>query len=188
MSKGHKVFKTEKGERVYGIVAEFPNPAVLSHAAEKVRDGGYKKWDVYSPFPVHGMDDAMGIRRTALPLIVAMCAFGMAGLGYLFQLYISHNVYPLSVQGKPTDAWEGFIPITFEFGVLGTAFSALFGMLMMNALPRFNHPLLKKERFLRASDDRFFICIEAKDDKFEPTNLRSLFQHAGATHVDLVAE
>lgn len=186
--KGHKVFKTESGERVYGIVAEFPNPAVLSHAAEKVRDGGYKHWDVYSPFPVHGMDEAMGIKRTALPLIVAVCAFGMAGLGYLFQLYVTNNIYPLSVQGKPFDAWEGFVPITFEFGVLGTAFSALFGMLIFNTLPRYHHPLLKKERFLRASDDRFFICIEAKDDKFDPTNLRSLFQHSGATYIDLVAD
>lgn len=186
--KSHKAFKTESGERVYGIVAEFANPASLSHAAEKVRDGGYTSWDVYSPFPVHGMDEAMGLKRTKLPLIVAVSAFGMAGLGYLFQLYVSENIYPLTVQGKPYGAWEPLMPIIFEFGVLGTAFSALFGMLMFNALPRFHHPLLKKERFLRASDDRFFICVEAKDSKFDPAGLRSLFQHAGATHIDLVAE
>ncbi|MGE3106936.1 MAG: DUF3341 domain-containing protein [Phycisphaerales bacterium] len=187
MSKAKK-YKTESGERIYGIVAEFANPAALSHAAEKVRDGGYRRWDVYSPFPVHGMDEAMGLKRTRLPLLVALCAFGAAGLGYLFQWYVSHELYPLTVQGKPYGAWEPFTPIIFEFGVLGTAFSALLGMLIFNALPRFNHPLLKKERFLRASDDRFFICIEASDAKFEPGNLRSLFQHSGATYIDLVAE
>jgi len=188
MKKSPKVYKTETGQKVYGIVAEFPNPAVLSHAAETVRDGGYSKWDVYSPFPVHGMDEAMGVKHTKLPLLVAVCALGMAGLGYLFQWYISQEVYPLTVQGKPPGAWQAFIPIIFEFGVIGTAFSALIGMLAFNTLPRYYHPLLKKERFLRASDDRFFICIEAGDPKFDPNGLRSLFQNAGATYIDLVEE
>jgi len=187
-SKGHKHYKTESGERIYGIMAEFPNPAALSHAAAKIRDGGYTKWDVYSPFPVHGMDEAMGVKFTRLPLLVAFCALSMAGLGYLFQWYVSASLYPLTVQGKPYGAWQAFMPIIFEFGVLGTAFSALIGMLAFNALPRYYHPLLKKERFLRASDDRFFICVEARDPKFEPNNMRAVFQHAGASHIDLVAE
>jgi len=188
VKKSHKVYKTEDGKRIYGVVAEFPNPAVISHAAARVRDGGYTRWDVYSPFPVHGMDEAMGVKLTKLPYLVAVTALSLAAIGYLFQVLVSGHLYPLVVQGKPYAAWEPFMPIIFEFGVIGTAFSTLIGMLAFNGLPRFHHPLLTKERFLRASDDRFFICIEARDPKFEPSNLRKLFENSGATYIDIVEE
>lgn len=183
-----KVFKTEKGERVYGMMAEFPDPTAIIQGAKKVRNAGFKHWDVYSPFAVHGMDDAMGIRPTILPVLVGCAALTMAALGFYFQWYISDVEYPLVVQGKPPGAWQPLIPITFEFGVLGTAFTTLIGMLAFNALPRFHHPLMKKERFLRVGDDRFVICIEARDEKFDPKGTRKLLESAGATSVDLVAE
>lgn len=185
---GAKHYKTEKGDRVYGIMAEFADPTAIIHAAEKVRDAGYTRWDVYSPFPVHGMDQAMGVRRTVLPLAVAVAGLGMAGLGFFFQWGVSAELYPMVTQGKPFGGWQPFIPITFEFGVLGTAFTSLIGMLALNALPRFYHPLLKKDRFLGVSDDRFVVCIEARDEKFEPKATRKLLESAGATSVELVEE
>lgn len=183
-----KHYKTERGERVYGIMAEFADPTAILHAAKKVRDAGYRKWDVYSPFPVHGMDEAMGVTRTRLPLLVGLMGLSMAGIGFYFQYFVTDDLYRMVVQGKPTNAWQALIPITFEFGVLGTAFTALIGMLAFNALPRFHHPLMKKDRFLRVSDDRYIICIEARDEKFDPKGTRKLLEGAGASGVDLVEE
>jgi hypothetical protein len=184
----HKQYKTEKGERVYGIMAEFADPTAIIHGAEKVRDAGYKKWDVYSPFAVHGMDEAMGVKRTQLPLLVAAIALSVAGLGFFFEWWVSAKAFPLVVQGKPWGAWQPLIPITFEFGVLGTAFTSIIGMLAFNALPRFYHPLMKKDRFLGVSDDRYVICIEARDEKFDPKGTRKLLENAGALSVELVEE
>lgn len=188
MATHAKVYKTEKGSKVYGVIAEFPGPGEMLRAAERVRDAGFKRWDVYSPFAVHGMDQAMGLRRTKLPLLVGLMALSGAGLGFLFQWYVGAVLFPLTVQGKPYGAWEPFMPVTFEFGVIFTAFSALLGMLAFNGLPRFHHPLLKKERFLRVGDDRFIICVEARDAKFDPTGTRKLLEKAGGQRIDLVEE
>lgn len=180
-------FVTESGAPVYGVLAEFNTPAEVYHAAEKVRDAGYAQWDVYSPFPIHGMEEAMGVKRTILPIIVATGAFTGAGLAFLMQWWMNHN-YPMVVQGKPPYAWEPFTPIVFELGVLLSAFSALFGMLALNGLPRWHHPLFAKDRFLRVSQDRFCIAIEAADAKFNPESTRSLLKAAGAHSVELVEE
>lgn len=183
-----KIYKTESGANVYGVMAEFANPADLAHAAEKVRDAGYSKWDVYSPFPVHGMEESMGMKTTKLPILVACMGITGACVGFLFQYYVRHVEYPIIHQGKPSDAWQVLIPVTFEIGVLFTAFTALIGMFAFNALPRWNHPLLRKERFLGVSDDKFIIAIEAADEKFEPQNVKAMFEHAGAVAVELVEE
>jgi hypothetical protein len=181
-------FVTEDGEAVYGIMAEFDTPAAIYHAAEKVRDAGYEAWDAYSPFPIHGMEDAMGVRRTKLPIIVAIVGFTGVGCALAMQWWMNYMDFPLVVQGKPFDAWEPFTPVVFELGVLFAAFACLFGMLMMNGLPQWYQPLLKKERFLKTSDDRFVICVEASDPKFDPEATRQLLQDAGGTHIDLVEE
>jgi hypothetical protein len=181
-------FVTEGGRRVYGVLAEFSDPAAVYHAAEAVRDAGYKRWDVHSPYPVHGIEEAMGIRRTILPLF----CFGAAMTGVLgalaMQYYMNHFDYQFIVQGKDTLAWEAYIPITFELGVLLTAFTALFGMLMLNGLPRWNHPVFNSERFLGASDDRLIIAIEADDKAFDPVATRELLERAGATHIELIED
>jgi hypothetical protein len=182
-----KTYKTESGAIVYGVMAEFATPAALYHAAEKVRNTGYRRWDVYSPFAVHGMDEAMGLRPTRLPLVVGTIGLTAAFLGWFMQWGIT-LLLPQVVQGKPPTAWEPFTPITFEVGVLLTAFASLLGMLAFNGLPMWYHPLLKKERFLRVSDDRFVICIEARDPKFDPRRTRDLLESAGGTRVDLVEE
>lgn len=181
-------FVTEDGHRVHGIVAEYATPADVYHAAEKVRDAGYKKWDVHTPFPIHGMEEAMGVKRTILPLIVAGAAFTGVGLGLLMQYWMTAIDYEIVVQGKPYGAWEPFVPIMFEMGVLPSAFAALFGMLALNGLPRFNHPLFNSERFLKVSDDRFMICIEATDKNFDPEATRALLEQAGGTEIDLIED
>lgn len=182
-----RVYVTEQGREIYGLLAEFATPADTYQAAEKVRDAGYSDWDVYSPFPIHGIDEAMGIRRTVLPVVVALIGFSGAGLGYLMQWYMN-NDYNMVVQGKPYLAWEPWIPIVFELGILFSAFTALLGMLAFNKLPRWHHPLMCKESFLRTSDDRFMIAIEAKDSEFDPEKTRSLLQGAGARKIELVEE
>jgi hypothetical protein len=179
-------FVTESGAEVYGVMAEFETPAAVYHAAEKVRDAGYSEWDVYSPFPIHGMEQAMGVKKTILPVFVAAGAFTGAGLAYLLQWWVTAVNFPVVVQGKPTWAWEPFTPIVFELGVLCSAFTALLSMLALNGLPRWHHPLFAKDRFLRCSQDRFCIAIEAVDAKFNPQSARSLLQQAGATAVELV--
>ncbi len=181
-------FVTESGDEVHGVMAEFDTPAAVYHAAEKVRDAGYKKWDVHTPFPIHGMEDAMGVRPTVLPLMVAAGAFTGVGLAYLMQWWMTSVDFPIVVQGKPYDGWQPFVPITFELGVLFSAFTTLIGMLALNGLPRWNHPLFKKDRFLKVSDDRFVICIEATDPQFEPRRTRDLLEKAGGRHIDLVEE
>jgi len=185
---GKKVYKTESGAVVYGVLAEFANPADLAHAAENVRDAGYRNWDVYSPFPVHGMEEAMGQTPTKLPILVACLGLTGVFIGFAFQYFVRHVEYPLVHQGKPTDSWQVLVPVTFEIGVAFTAFSALIGMFVFNALPRWNHPLLRSERFLGVSDDKFVIAIEAIDEKFEPHGVRSMFEKAGAIAVELVEE
>jgi hypothetical protein len=185
MSK--KIYKTEDGRGVYGVMAEFPDTPTTFHAAEKVRDAGYSAWDVYSPFPIHGIDEAMGMKASKLPLLVGVMGLLGASLGFAFQYFVRTD-YAIVHQGKPADAWQVLIPVTFEFGVIFTAFSALLGMFVWNQLPMWHHPLLKKERFLRTSDDRFIIAVEATDPKFDPEATRAMLTKAGATRVELVEE
>lgn len=181
-------FVTEGGQRVHGILARYKDPADVYHAAEAVRDAGYTRWDVHAPFPIHGIEHAIGMKRTKLPLMVAAGGFTGAGLGYLMQHWMSAVDYPLVVQGKPFAAWEPFVMVTFELGILFAAFTALFGMLALNGLPRFNHPLMRRTSFLASSDDAFFICVEADDKKFDPEQTRALLERAGGYDIELVED
>lgn len=188
-----KQFVTENGDPVYGLTGQFTDTVEVYHAAEAIRDAGYTKWDVYSPFPIHGIDEAMGIKRTKLPLIVGAAAICGVICGYLLQWYGSNVGYQLVTQGKPYGSiteggWESFVPITFEVGVLFAAFASLIGMLALNGLPRHNHPLMKKDAFLKVSDDTFMICIEVCDPKFDPKATRELLRSLHATSIDLVED
>src|SRR5205823_3068935 len=135
-----------------------------------------------------GIEDAMGVPATKLPLVVACGAFTGTGLALLMQWWMTAVDYPLVVQGKPYDAWEPFVPIVFEISVLLASFSALIAMLAMNGLPRWYHPLFKKDRFLRISQDRFAIAIEAADPRFDPQTTRKLLVDSGARAIELVEE
>ena len=184
-------YTTESGAKVFGMLAEFTNPHTLTEGAKKVRDAGYRKWDTHAPFPVHEMEESMGIVGKAIApmmFVIGCAAICGAGGGYLMQ-YLINVDYSIIVQGKPTyQAWEPFVPVTFELGILFTAFGSLLSMLAFNGLPRHHHPLFNNDNFLRCTDDAFFISIEADDDKFDPDQTRRLLQEAGATHVELVED
>ena len=170
------------------ILAEFKTPSDLYRACERVRDAGYTRWDAHSPFPVHGLDGAMGMRRSKLPFIVLAMALSGAAAGFLLQTWVHSAAYPLTISGKPHFAWPAYVPITFELGVLGGALAAVFGMLGLNQLPRHHHPLFEAEHFRRFSDDAFFISIEAQDPKFDAEATQRLLESIGASHVEILAE
>lgn len=181
-----KIFKTPSGETVYGMMGEFATPKDTFHAAEKFRDAGFKHWDVYAPFPIHGIDDAMGLKTSRLPLVTGLVGLLGAMVGFGFQYWVSTLGYGTVVQGKPLGAWQAFIPVTFEIGVLFTAFTAILSMLAFNLLPMWYHPLMKKDRFLRVSDDRFVICVESRDPNFDPQKTKALFESTKGYNIDLV--
>jgi len=174
--------------KMYGLIAEFTSPADIFHAAERVRDAGYRWWDCHTPFPVHGLDRAMGIRPTILPVIVffggltgTLLAVGLQILTNATRVDIPLlflNGYNFLISGKPYISGPAFVPVSFELTVLLASLTSFLGMLLLNGLPRLYHPCFKSVRFARVTDDRFFVVIEARDPKFHPQRteefLRSL--------------
>jgi len=172
---------------LFGALAEFATPAELYHACEGVRDAGYTRWDAHAPFPVHGLERAMGLKASLLPWVVLVMGLGGAATGMGLQGWVSTIAYPLVISGKPFFSWPAFIPITFELGVLGGAFGAVLGMLAMNQLPTLHHPLFSSKAFERASDDGFFISIESWDPQFDRDRTVDLLRRLGAKEVELVS-
>jgi hypothetical protein len=172
--------------KLHGLLAEFKTVPALHHACEQVRDAGYTRWDAHTPFPVHGLDQAMGLRRSRLPWLVLAAGLAFATGGFLLQTWVHSKAYPLIISGKPYFTWPAYVPITFELGVLGGALAAVFGMLALNGLSRHHHPLFSSERFEGASDDRFFISVEAVDPRFEVAATTQLLERAGAAGVEQV--
>jgi hypothetical protein len=172
----------------WGMLAEFPTPKALYHACERVRDAGFTRWDAHSPFPVHGLDRAMGMKRSVLPWIILVLALGGAATGFVLQWWVHSLAYPLVISGKPYFSWPAYIPITFELGVLGGALGAVFGMFGLNQLPRHHHPVFGSERFARVTDDTFFVSIEAADPKFDSVATRRLLEDAGAVAVEILED
>ncbi len=170
----------------YGILAEFATPADLYHACERMRDAGFTRWDAHSPFPVHGLAGAMGLRRSRLPWIVLGMGLTGAALGFVLQWWVHASAQPLVISGKPFFTWPAFIPITFEVGVLFAALGAVFGMLGLNRLPMHYHPLFRSKVFERVTDDAFFISIESWDPRFDPSATRKLMESLGARSVELL--
>lgn len=170
----------------FGLLAEYDSARALFHACEKVRDAGYRKWDAYSPFPVHNLEKAMGLGRSRLPYVTLF--FGLFGAigGMTLQLWANGSAYPLVISGKPLFNWQPYVPITFECGVLLAALSTVFGMFAFNKLPMLYHPLFNVERFARVTDDGFFISVEAWDPKFDTVATERLLTSTGATRVQLV--
>ena len=171
----------------FGALAEFASPADLYHACEAVRDAGYTRWDAHAPFPVHGLERAMGLKASRLPWVVLVMALGGALAGIGLQGWVSAIAYPLVISGKPFFSWPAFVPVTFELAVLGGALGAVFGMLAINQLPTLYHPLFGSTRFEKASDDGFFVSIESWDPKFDARETVDLLRRLGATQVELVA-
>jgi mono/diheme cytochrome c family protein len=171
---------------LHGVLAEFGSPGELVKAARQVRDAGYSEFDCYSSFPVHGIDDAMGIKRTVLPLLVF--AGGIAGtLGGLFlQWWMNAWDWPWNVSGKPAWSLPANVPIAYETTILLAVLTTFFGMWILNKLPQVWHPFFKSERFQQATDDGFFLGIEARDARFDLARTTALLEKAGATAIDEV--
>jgi hypothetical protein len=173
------------------LLAEFKSPHDVLHAAQKVRDAGYIHWDTHTPFPVHGMDRAMGLRDSRLGWIVLACALtGLSG-AFLMMHWMNGVDYPTIVGDKPAGApgaLPSMVPILFELTILLSAFGAVLGMLHLNRLPRHHHPVFESDRFRLASDDRFFLSIEAEDPKFDVDKTRVLLNEAHAARVEVIEE
>lgn len=169
-----------------GVLGQFDNPDALKRAAAALRNAGFRKWDVHSPYPIHGVEQAMGMRPTRLPWLVL--AAGLAGIVIALALQIWTNAidYPINISGKPLLSIPAFIPITFELMVLLAAFAAFGGALVLNLLPQFGHPVLRSPRFVEAGRTGFFISIEAVDPKFDANQLPELLRSLGATHIELL--
>jgi len=179
----------------YGLMAEFDSPAAIMKAAEKVRDAGYRWWDCHTPFPVHGLDRAMGIRPTILPWLVLGGGFTGAILGLILQLFTNAagldlwvlvwvRGYEFLISGKPFASIPAFIPVTFELTILLSASAAAFGMLILNGLPRWYHPVHKSERFARCSDDRFFLVIEARDPRYNASKTEQFLEELNPLSIE----
>lgn len=176
-------------DQVYGLLAEFSDPGALLHAAEAVRDEGYRHFDTHSPFPIHGMDEAMGLGNAAGVGVFTFLG-GLTGFvgAYLLQWWTAAVDYPINISGKPFFAVEPSVPIMFELTVLFASFGAVAGMLALNGLPRPYNPLFYSDRFDGATDDRFFLHIAASDEQFDSEETAVLLRELGALHLELVQD
>lgn len=170
--------------KVWGLAAQYENPHAIFTACEKVRDHGFQKWDACTPFPVHGLEKAMGLKASSLPWFVAVIGIGGSTFGLLFEVWASYMAYPSIVGGKPIFSIPAFVPVWYEITVLSSCLTAFFGNWILNGLPRWNHPVFGSKAFERVTDDKFFIVVEAADPKFDLEATKALLKDAGATHVE----
>ena len=181
------VVEVETGSgKVYGVLAEFEGPGDLLRAARLVREADYQRWDCHSPYPVHGVERRMGLRRSPVPWFVLILGLAGAAAGMGLEYWVSVEAYPLNISGKPLFSWPAFVPVMFECGVLGGALGAVIGFLLCSRLPEHYHPVFESKSFEKFSDDRFFISIEAGDPRFDATETRRLLALSGARKVELV--
>ena len=179
---------SEQRVQLYGVMGEFETPQAILHAAKKAREAGYRHVTAYTPIPVEGLAQAIGFRWTAVPLITLLGGLTGGLSGFAMEYWMSVVSYPLNVGGRPLNSWPAFIPVTFELTILGASLSAVIGMLALNRLPQPYHPVFNVERFARASTDRFFLCIESRDPKFNLAETAKFLEGMSAQHVSEVKD
>src|SRR5688572_29316876 len=172
----------------YGLLAEFDTTADTLHAAAMVRDAGYRQWDVFTPFPVHGMDEAMGLPRSSVGWFTFLGGLTGFTAGMLMIWWMNAYDYPIVVGGKPLFSPIFSFPVAYEMTILLGAFGSLFGMLFLNRLPRLYNPLFRSARFGLVTHDKFFIVVEATDPKFSDIETRRLLERAGSRHIEEVRD
>lgn len=172
---------------VFGLMAEFDEADKLLAATRKVRDAGYQAFDAYSPFPIDGMGEALGHKRGPIPVFVFIGGLMGAITGFGMMYFSAVYSYPVNAGGRPLASWPAFIPITFELTILFAALTAAASMIILNKLPMPYHPVFNVPAFNRASQDRFFLCVQAEDPLFEPTKTMALLKGLGPEEVSEVA-
>jgi Protein of unknown function (DUF3341) len=182
---------SEQRSQIFGVMGEFSTPEDLVAATKKVREAGYKHIEAYTPFPVEGLSEAVGFRGFRANLVALITLIGGIGggcTGFGLQYWVAAITYPQNIGGRPLNSWPAFIPVTFELTVLGAATFAVISMLALNKLPQPYHPVFNVERFAQASTDKFFLCIEARDAKFNLLETSKLLQSLHAEHVNEVKD
>lgn len=174
--------------KTYGVVAEFDSPGQLLEAARKTREAGYREIEAYTPFPLHGLSDAVGFKDEKVPWIVFLGGVVGASCGYLLQFYTSVIDYPLNVGGKGLNSIPMFFPVTYECTILFASFGAFLGMLALNKLPQPYHGAFNTPNFERASQDKFFLAVEANDKQFDEVETKRFMETMDANNVSLVKE
>ena len=170
-------------QRLYGLMAEFDEPTTIVVAARRAHEEGYRRMDAYSPFPIEELTEAIGFTHTKLPLIVLIGGIvGCLG-GFTLCYWVSTIAYPLNIGGRPLNSWPAFIPVTFECTILLAALAAVLGMLALNGLPHPYHPVFNVPGFEEVTRNRFFLCIESRDPKFQEDATREFLRQLGARRV-----
>jgi hypothetical protein len=176
----------KKGAKTQVLLAQFDGPEALLDAARVFRDAGYRNFDCHSPYPIHGMNSAMGVTRSPLGFIVGGgAAVGFAG-AFLMQYWMSAVDYPVIISGKPLNSFQTYTPVVFALAVLLSAFAAFLGSLVLNRLPRYHHPVFSSANFERVTDDGFFMSVESSDPKYDPKKTRELLQSLGGKNVEVL--
>lgn len=167
-------------------MAEFDSPEEILAAAQRTSEKGYTRMDAFTPFPMEELTDALRIKRTRLPLFVLCCGIAGCLLGFFLQYWVSTNAYPLNIGGRPLNSWPQFIPITFELTILFAALGTFIGVFFRNGLPRPVHPVFNVDRFEQVSRDKFFLCIESADPKFDVKDTEEFLRTLKPSHIMVV--
>jgi hypothetical protein len=172
-----------KTEMLYGLVAEFSDPEPLLQAARQAREKGYRRLDAFTPYPVDGLAEALGMRWTYVPFITLVCGIGGGTFGYWLQWFSATIHYPLNVGGRPLHSWPAFVPVTFELTILCAALGGAIGMLVLNGLPQPYHPIFNTPHYRERNASRFYLCLEASDRKFTPQSARAFLSSVAPEHI-----
>jgi ActD protein len=175
-------------KQLHGLMAEFASPEELLAAAHRAREAGYRKMDAYSPFPIEGLAEALAFPKTRIPLLVLLGGLAGLSLGYGMEYWISVIDFPVLVGGKPYHSWPAFIPVAYELTILLASLTAAISMLALNGLPMPYHPVFNVPRFALASNDRFFLCIEATDPRFDREHTWKFLEESHPYQVSEVEE